>query len=95
MKAAWYLNTDAIEAAAFPRGAFCLAVNGNGETCSLIAVCVGCGGLSALTCSRDGKPPGDKTWHLTGTDDAPTLSPSVHHVGCWHGWLRDGEWSAA
>lgn len=32
------------------------------------------------------------SWHLTGDDiDKPTLTPSVHHVGCWHGWIRDGE----
>lgn len=31
------------------------------------------------------------SWELSGTPEAPTLSPSVHHVGCWHGWLRAGE----
>ena len=38
-------------------------------------------------------------WSLDGTEDAPTLSPSIHmhpNEDCdpprpgWHGWLRDG-----
>lgn len=30
-------------------------------------------------------------WSLSGTREAPTLSPSLHWVGVWHGWLRDGQ----
>lgn len=30
------------------------------------------------------------SWELSGTPDAPTLQPSINHVGCWHGWLTDG-----
>jgi len=29
-------------------------------------------------------------WVLSGSMDAPTLSPSLHWVGCWHGWLERG-----
>jgi len=29
-------------------------------------------------------------WQLSGTVDKPTLSPSLHWVGIWHGWLRNG-----
>jgi len=29
-------------------------------------------------------------WSLSGTRDKPTLSPSLHWVNVWHGWLRDG-----
>lgn len=29
-------------------------------------------------------------WALSGTREKPTLSPSLHWVGVWHGWLRDG-----
>ena len=29
-------------------------------------------------------------WTLSGTREKPTLSPSLHWVGMWHGWLRDG-----
>lgn len=30
-------------------------------------------------------------WQLSGTHAKPTLSPSLHWVGMWHGWLRDGQ----
>lgn len=30
------------------------------------------------------------TWTLSGTEDAPTLSPSVDAKGVWHGYLTDG-----
>jgi hypothetical protein len=33
---------------------------------------------------------GEPSWELSGTDAAPTLKPSINHVGCWHGWLTDG-----
>ena len=29
-------------------------------------------------------------WTLSGTQEKPTLSPSLHWVGMWHGWCRDG-----
>lgn len=29
-------------------------------------------------------------WTLSGTEDKPTLSPSLHWVGVWHGFLQDG-----
>jgi hypothetical protein len=29
-------------------------------------------------------------WSLTGTFDKPTLSPSLHWVGIWHGFLQEG-----
>jgi hypothetical protein len=30
------------------------------------------------------------TWTLHGTEDAPTLQPSVNAVDIWHGYLTDG-----
>lgn len=30
------------------------------------------------------------TWYWNGDRDKPTLTPSLHAVGIWHGWLRDG-----
>lgn len=29
-------------------------------------------------------------WRLSGTFEAPTLSPSLHLVNVWHGWLENG-----
>lgn len=30
------------------------------------------------------------TWTLSGTEDAPTLTPSVDARGIWHGFLTNG-----
>lgn len=31
-----------------------------------------------------------QSWEWDGNLDAPTLTPSINHVGCWHGWLTSG-----
>jgi hypothetical protein len=33
---------------------------------------------------------GGHSWEWNGNTTKPTLSPSVHAVGCWHGWVREG-----
>lgn len=30
-------------------------------------------------------------WSWDGNEDAPTLTPSLHAVGVWHGWVRYGQ----
>ena len=32
-----------------------------------------------------------QSWEWDGRIDAPTLAPSLNHVGCWHGFLSGGE----
>lgn len=39
--------------------------------------------------------PGRHSWDFDGNEEAPTLHPSINHVGCWHGWLRSGVFSVA
>lgn len=35
-------------------------------------------------------------WSFSGTEDAPTLLPSILHGVCnWHGYLTNGEWVPA
>ena len=29
-------------------------------------------------------------WGWDGDEDTPTLTPSLHAVGSWHGWVRNG-----
>jgi hypothetical protein len=48
----------------------------------------GCGRTGALAF----RPAPSPSWHWDGNRDKPTLTPSVHHVGHWHGWLRAGVW---
>lgn len=31
------------------------------------------------------------SWSWNGNEDKPTLTPSLHAVGVWHGWVRDGQ----
>lgn len=33
----------------------------------------------------------NKRWDLTGPTDKPTMYPSLHAIGVWHGWVRDGQ----
>lgn len=54
----------------------------------------GCGVCGPLTVGSGFKPADGPSWHWNGSLDAPTLSPSVHHVGHWHGWLRNGVWES-
>lgn len=56
----------------------------------------GCGGLGPITVGNGFKPKSDgyATWQWNGSFDKPTLTPSVHHVGHWHGWLTDGVWKS-
>ena len=35
------------------------------------------------------KPP-SPSWSWDGNTEKPTLSPSIHVIGFWHGWLRSG-----
>lgn len=54
-----------------------------------------CGNEGELLIGRDFKPGGDRPgWRWNGSRTEPTLDPSVHHVGHWHGWLRNGYWEA-
>lgn len=57
-------------------------------------VCPGCKWISAIALRpvSDGSP---QSWEFNGNMNAPTLHPSINHVDCWHGWLRDGKFVAA
>jgi hypothetical protein len=49
-------------------------------------------GVSGPDCCqirKDG-PGGSRVWAWDGNQTKPTLTPSIHALGQWHGWLRDG-----
>lgn len=54
----------------------------------------GCGHLTWLTVGDKFKPAEGPSWEWDGNLSQPTLSPSVHRVGHWHGWLRNGVWES-
>ncbi len=82
---------DDIEEVKAAPGAFEFFVSreSNGAPAGMLYCCpCGCGRVGALAF----KPAPSPSWHWDGNREKPTLSPSVHHVGHWHGWLRDGVW---
>lgn len=44
---------------------------------------------------RPAKLENGHSWEWDGNEDKPTLTPSVHAVGVWHGWIREGVMSEA
>ena len=38
--------------------------------------------------------PAHPSWGWDGNREEPTLTPSVHHVGHWHGFLNKGVWTS-
>lgn len=40
------------------------------------------------------KTEGKPNWAWDGNEDAPTLSPSIHNIGHWHGFLRNGRFES-
>lgn len=53
----------------------------------------GCGAYHRLPIglkSKPGKVDGRPTWEWNGNSEAPTLSPSIHHIDHWHGFLKFG-----
>lgn len=66
-------------------GAILYTKNQSGER-HLVLNCPGCGRISSLPTYGNG-------WTFSGSDESPTLSPSIHHIdNCgWHGYLRNGE----
>lgn len=39
---------------------------------------------------QKGAPGGDRVWGWDGNEESPTLTPSIHDVGNWHGYLKAG-----
>ena len=72
-------------------GDYCFVSDTSNNTAGIAIKCPGCGSESYLSVKKDYPPP---NWEWNGNEEKPTLTPSVHSVGCcgWHGWLRDGEW---
>lgn len=87
------VNLMALVEAAAP-GDFALSLDQNGKAAAMIYQCpCGCGIVGRLRFrgSDSGVHP---SWEFDGNEAAPTLKPSVDHVGHWHGWLTAGEWKS-
>jgi hypothetical protein len=73
-------------------GAYEFTVNTQGQK-RMVFVCPGCKGLTfiAIRPVVDGS---EQSWEWDGNEEVPTLTPSIHHVGCWHGFLTNGEFKS-
>lgn len=49
----------------------------------------GVSGPDAIRIQR-GSQGGDRVWGWDGDTERPTLTPSIHTPGYWHGYLRSG-----
>lgn len=81
---------DIVAAKRTTPGAFKFFSDGDGISGMNYVCPCGCGALAPLHF----KPRPSPSWTWDGNKDRPTLSPSVHHVGHWHGWLRAGVWES-
>jgi hypothetical protein len=69
-------------------GSFCIETLESGQRVMWHKLPDGNGGLLRLrpVVSGDAHP----SWEWDGNEEKPTLSPSVHLPGRWHGWFRAG-----
>jgi hypothetical protein len=58
-------------------------------------ICRSASGAQGSRCSINIRNAGyeipQHNWSLTGTPDAPTISPSINCENCWHGFIEQGE----
>jgi hypothetical protein len=71
-----------------PPGSFCINTLANGQRVMWHKLPDGNGGLLRLrpVVSGESYP----SWEWDGNGEKPTLTPSVHLPGRWHGWFRNG-----
>lgn len=50
-----------------------------------------CGSTAPIALRPVAAPMVQQSWEFDGNEEAPTLQPSINHVGCWHGFLTAGE----
>lgn len=86
------MNTESIDTRKVMPGAmerpgdFCFS-----EDCSYLYLWLpGVSGPDAIRVHRGEDPGRERVWGWDGNEDAPTITPSIHFPGYWHGYLRYG-----
>jgi hypothetical protein len=72
-----------------PPGSFCIETLASGARVMFHRLPDGNYGMLALRPVAAGQEP-HPSWEWDGHEDKPTLHPSVHLPGRWHGWFRAG-----
>jgi hypothetical protein len=89
---------ESIENVQIP-GAFSYWTDSSGTIRGMMYRCpCGCtrlGGLAFNPPTEDDLKYSRATWNWNQNKEAPTLTPSIHHVGHWHGFLTNGIWVQA
>lgn len=49
---------------------------------------------SPIHVRRGPTPASDRVWGWDGNFDKPTVTPSIHHPGLWHGYLTAGRFQS-
>lgn len=73
-----------------PKGSFTF----DGEYFTYVCPC-GCKHVGVLRAALHEKPSDGPSWLFDGNYADPTLTPSINHMGHWHGWLKKGWWEQA
>lgn len=50
------------------------------------------GGQCSINIANAGYNLQNRNWKLTGSVDAPTITPSINCADCWHGFIKDGKY---
>jgi hypothetical protein len=69
-------------------GSFCVETLASGQRVMWHKLPDGNGGLLRLRPVVSGEQ--HPSWEWDGNEEKPTLTPSVHLPGRWHGWFRAG-----
>lgn len=72
-----------------PVGSFCIVTAADGDRMLWHKLPNAMVGFCRLRPVRSGAP-AHPSWKWDGNEDKPTLKPSVHQVGGWHGWITAG-----
>ncbi len=95
------MNTQSVDGIKFPDGdldhvcegaapgSWCYLRGSDGQIRSIAMMLPGFTFPQAINIQPHSTP-GRPSWSLSGDPDRPTLSPSLHLVGHWHGWMREG-----
>ncbi len=89
-----FFDDDPAQARSIPQGSFQVVTEPSGQR-RFWFICPGkCKGPSAIALLPQVDPAAagsNQWWSFNDDMQAPTLSPSINHVDCWHGWLKQGE----
>jgi len=69
-----------------PPGSFCFVTHPDGTRSMCLQLPDGMASIIDIRPCNPGGP----SWEWDGNEEQPTLSPSVHAIDRWHGWVRNG-----